>query len=56
MVHTELTVTGLRCIEHTELEIPPRVVPGCGGRGSGDIATRSDVSSRSAHIVPYEKQ
>jgi recombinational DNA repair ATPase RecF len=35
MVHTELTVTGLRRIEHTVLEIPPRVVPGCGDRGSG---------------------
>ena len=32
---TQLTVTGLRCIEHAGLEIPPGVAPGCGDHGSG---------------------
>ena len=35
MVFTELTVTGLRCIEHAALEIPPGVRPGCGDHDSG---------------------
>src|SRR6266436_547829 len=33
MILTELTVTGLRCIEHAELEIPLALV--CGDNGSG---------------------
>src|ERR1700694_1340917 len=32
---TELAVTGLRCIEHAELEIPPGLTLVCGDNGSG---------------------
>src|SRR6202035_2999054 len=35
MILTELTVSGLRCIEHAELEIPPGLALVCGDNGSG---------------------
>ena len=35
MVVTELAVTGLRCIEHAELEIPPGLSRVWGDTGSG---------------------
>src|SRR6202521_3904781 len=35
MILTELTVTGLRCIEHAALEIPPGLALVCGDNGSG---------------------
>jgi len=43
-----LTVSGLRGIQHAELEIPPRLSPVCGGPRLGkDLAARGTVSSRS---------
>src|SRR6202163_27221 len=35
MILTELTVSGLRCIEHAALEIPPGLALVCGDNGSG---------------------
>src|ERR1700682_1008333 len=35
MILTELTVSGLRCIEHAELEIPPGLASGYVDHGSG---------------------
>src|SRR4029077_20078447 len=35
MILTDLTVSGLRCIEHAELEFPPGLTLVCGDNGSG---------------------
>jgi len=42
MILTEVTVSGLCCIEHAELEIPPpRLALVCGDKGSGKTSMLS---------------
>jgi predicted ATPase len=41
MILTEVTASGLCCIEHAELEIPPGLALVCGDNGSGKTSMLS---------------
>src|ERR1700726_3282031 len=43
MILTELSVSGLRCIEHAELEIPPGLALVCGDNGSGKTSLLESI-------------